>query len=311
VRHDPNFAFAWATLSALLSDDGVDWTRVFKPIGSPSEPAETEQDVGTSWTHADIDQNWANSWSQARAAAYAAAEHAIKVGPDLGISHAAMSSVLSGLDRNWAAADIELKKAHELAPGKAGITLRAAILAMRLGRLPEALQLANLAFMQDPLGDAIGWLGYIQYISGDLDEAQASARKQIELYPTETAVHSRYAFVLLARGEPNAALSEFGRESAPQFRDVGLPFALDALGRRSEADRAIALAEQKWGNGMAWNIACFYGSRNDSEQAFRWLERAYSQHDGGMSELKVEPMLKSLHRDPRYKLLLHKLNLPE
>jgi TolB-like protein len=311
VTLDPKFALAWATLAAILSSDGVDWTRVFKPIDSPSQPAEIDQNLGPSWSHGDIDQNWAGSWARARVAAHAAAEQAIRFRPDLGRSHAAMGRVLSDLDWNWAAADVELKKARELAPGNAGITLSGARLAMFLGRVPEALQLANRAFAQDPLGDAVDMLGYLQFIGGDFDGAQVSLRKVIELYPTELGAHERYARVLLARGEPQAALSEFERENAPQFRDVGVPFALDALGRRSEADRAIALAEQKWANGMAWNIACFYGSRNDSDRAFYWLERAYRQHDGGMKLLKIEPTLRNLQRDPRYKALLHKMNLPQ
>jgi len=311
LQLDPKFALAWAQLAGTLSDDGVNWTRVFRPNDSPPQAAATDPDAGSGWSQADTDRNWAYSWEQARAAAHAAAEQAIRFGPALGTSHMAMGLVLSGLDRNWTAADVEMKKARELAPGKAGITLAAAQLAMRLGRLPEALQLASRGLTQDPLGEAVGLLGYIQYVSGDLEGAEVSIRKSLELYPIQTGVHSVYAFVLLARGEPQVALTEFERESAPQFRDVGVPSALDALGRRSEADRAIALAEQKWGNGMAWNIGCFYGRRNDADQAFRWLERAYRQHDGGMSELKVEPALNSLRRDPRYEVLLHKMNLPD
>jgi TolB-like protein/tetratricopeptide (TPR) repeat protein len=311
VRLDPKFASAWAILSAILSSDSVDWTRVFKSSDSPSRPAELERDVGASWSTTDIDRDWGRSWAQARAAARAAAEQAVITGPDLGISHAAMGLVLSSVDRNWAAADVELKRARELDPGRAGISLAAARLATRLGRLSEGLELANRAYAQDPLGDAIGFLGHIQYISGDLDAAQVSIRREIELYPTQTGVHSQYAFVLLARGDPKAALSEFERESAPQFRDVGLSFALDALGRHREADSAIALAEQKWADGMAWNIACFYGYRNNSDLAFQWLERAYRQHDGGMSELKIEPTLKTLRHDPRYQALLREMNLPQ
>jgi hypothetical protein len=60
-----------------------------------------------------------------------------------------------------------------------------------------------------------------------------------------------------------------------------------------------------------WNIACFYGSRNNADQAVQWLERAYRQHNGGMSQLKIEPMLRSLRHDPRYKALLREMNLPE
>jgi hypothetical protein len=42
----------------------------------------------------------------------------------------------------------------------------------------------------------------------------------------------------------------------------------------------------------------------------QWLERAYKQRDGGLNALKVDPMLKNVRQDPRYKALLLKMNLP-
>jgi adenylate cyclase len=138
-----------------------------------------------------------------------------------------------------------------------------------------------------------------------------SRRKLIELYPTASEAHYHYALVLLARGESRAALSEFERESLNAFRAVGPPLALDALGRRSDADHTIAVAEQKYGNAMAYQIAYIYASRKDFDRTFYWLERAYRQHDDGLAYLKVDPMFRNLKRDPRYKALLRKLRLPE
>jgi adenylate cyclase len=177
--------------------------------------------------------------------------------------------------------------------------------------VPEGLQLAHRAAALDPLGQAIRVIGWGQYISGALDEAQVSQRNLIELYPTATNAHYQYALVLLARGQSRAALSEFERESLASFRAVGPPLALDALGRRSDADRSIAIAEQKYGGGMANQIAYIYASRRDFDRTFYWLERAYRQHDGGLAYLKVDPMFRNLERDPRYKGLLRKLRLPE
>jgi len=50
--------------------------------------------------------------------------------------------------------------------------------------------------------------------------------------------------------------------------------------------------------------------RNQSDEAFEWLDRAYAQRDGGRIGTKVEPLLKRLHKDPRYAAFLKKLNLP-
>jgi TolB-like protein len=299
VSLDPNFAQAWATLAEILSRDSVEWHRVFGHVDSPSQRAGSDL------------RDWGSIWAQVRAAAHVAAEHAIKLGPDLAESHLALAQVRAWLDWDWATADAQLKRALELEPGNAQITLAAAGMAIDLGRVAEGLQLANRAAALDPLGHASGTIAFAQYVSGSLNEAEISRRKLIELYPTASSAHYAYAIVLLARGEAQAALSELQLESLGPFRDVGVPLALDALGRRSEADQAIALAEQRDANAMAYQIAYIYAARSDVDRAFYWLERACQQHDGGLADVKIDPMFKKLQHDPRFKVLLHKVGLPE
>jgi hypothetical protein len=60
----------------------------------------------------------------------------------------------------------------------------------------------------------------------------------------------------------------------------------------------------------AFEIAEVYAFRNQSDEAFEWLDRAYAQRDPSMMSTKVEPLLNSLHNDPRFAALLKKLNLP-
>jgi hypothetical protein len=49
---------------------------------------------------------------------------------------------------------------------------------------------------------------------------------------------------------------------------------------------------------------------NQSGEAFEWLDRAYAQRDSGLIYTKVDPLLKSLHGEPRFAAFLKKLNLP-
>ena len=63
-------------------------------------------------------------------------------------------------------------------------------------------------------------------------------------------------------------------------------------------------------NGAAFEIAEVYAYRGESDKAFAWLDRAYRQRDGGLTYVKVDPLLKSLRRDPRYADLLMKMHLP-
>lgn len=65
-------------------------------------------------------------------------------------------------------------------------------------------------------------------------------------------------------------------------------------------------ATKREGMATIWYI---YASRNDSDRAFYWLERAYRQHDGGMARLKIDPMVRNLVRDPRYRVLPIKMRL--
>jgi len=300
VSVDPKFALAWATLASLLTRDNVDWGRVF----NPAEPTRQQELIDL--------QQWGSIWAQARAAAHAAAEEAVKLAPDLAESHAAKAQVLAWLDWDWAAADGELQRSRELEPSNARVTTAAADIAIELGRVSDGLRLANQAAVLDPLGlDALNTIEWGQYVSGASNEAEISSRRLIDLYPTASHAHFHYALVLLARGEPQAALAEFQLEKMNPFRVAGVPLALDALGRRSEADSAIAIAEQEYGNGMAYQIAYIYASRKDLDRTFFWLERAYRQHDGGLSELKIDPMFSSLGHDQRYKALLRKMRLPE
>ena len=62
-------------------------------------------------------------------------------------------------------------------------------------------------------------------------------------------------------------------------------------------------------DGAAYNIAQVYGARGEMDLAFEWLERAYVQRDAGLSEMKPQPLLRSLHADPRWGVFLHKMGL--
>ena len=94
------------------------------------------------------------------------------------------------------------------------------------------------------------------------------------------------------------------------YRACLYPIAYYALGRKKESDAALSELITKYHADGAYQIAEVYAFRNQPDEAFEWLERAYAQHDGGLIVTKVDPLLKNLHNDPRFAALLKKLNLP-
>ena len=66
----------------------------------------------------------------------------------------------------------------------------------------------------------------------------------------------------------------------------------------------------KYHEGGADQIAEVYAFRNQPDEAFEWLDRAYAQHDGNVALTNLDPMLKNLRSDPRYAAFLKKIHLP-
>jgi hypothetical protein len=54
-----------------------------------------------------------------------------------------------------------------------------------------------------------------------------------------------------------------------------------------------------------------YAWRGQKDEAFTWLDRAFAQRDGGLTELKFDPLMDSLRTDPRFNSLLRRMNLPQ
>jgi hypothetical protein len=82
--------------------------------------------------------------------------------------------------------------------------------------------------------------------------------------------------------------------------------------RKADADAALDHLERMSAAIIdPYDIACLHAMRNERELAFTWLERAYQQHNPGLTRIILDPDLKNLRTDPRYKALLRKMNLPE
>ena len=95
------------------------------------------------------------------------------------------------------------------------------------------------------------------------------------------------------------------------LRLAGIAMAEHALGHAKESQQALDELIAKHAQDSAYQIAEAFAWRGEKDPAFEWLERAYQQRDGGLSEVKVDPLLSSLRGDPRYRALLRKMKLPE
>ncbi len=238
-------------------------------------------------------------------------ERALAVNPNLAEAHAQMGRIKEQVDFDWTGADASYRRAVELEPGNPDVVLLAAGLAAILGRLDEALQLTRRAVDLDPL-NAHSWegLGEIEFRRGKLDEAETDIKKAHELRPDDFLSSTFLSEIYVMQGRPQDALPEIERVGYEPIRTFLYAIAYHALGRKKESDAALRELIAKYQAIDPYLIAEIYAFRNQTDDAFEWLDRAYAKHDDGLISTKEDPLLKSLNNDPRFAALLKKLNLP-
>jgi len=239
------------------------------------------------------------------------AEHALALDSNLAEAHMAMGDIKRFYDWDWTAADASYQRALTLEPGNVRVILATAALARTLGHSEEALALNRRAVELDPLNaNSQGALGNDAYLAGRPEEAAAAFRKELELNPESPLIHNSLAWVYLAQARPQQALAEMELEKEPIWRLYGQALAYHALGRKKESDAALKELTAKYWESWAYQIAEVYAFRGETDKAFEWLDRAYTQRDSGLIYVKGDPLLKNIKRDPRYAAFLKKMRLP-
>jgi tetratricopeptide (TPR) repeat protein len=162
----------------------------------------------------------------------------------------------------------------------------------------------------DPLSTSpLFTLALAAWYSGRLKEAASAYKRILELVPENAAAHSLLGEIYLELSGPIEALAEIELEKDPYWRLPAQAMAYHALGRKKESEAVLDEFIAKYQAGGAYNVAQVFAFRGEVDQAFKWLEQAYIQHDGGLFLVKVDPLLRNLRQDQRYLSFLKKMNL--
>ena len=274
---DPNFALAWAGLSRV-------------------------HQLQAGYGFAPIDEGYERARD--------AAQHALRLAPDLVEAHIELGLILEGHDWKWAAAGASFRRALELAPGDAHALRAAAGHARILGRLDEALELVRKAIALDPLSARTHRQAALIYVMANrLDDAAAAFRLAIDLAPNAGLAHAFLAITRLMQGRNEEAVALAEAESHDVFRNVALAMIRHAQGRAAESEAALQTLIDGFGWTAAYQVAEVHAYRGDVEKAFEWLERAFAQRDPGVMFTATDRFLQPLHTDPRWQPFLQRMGL--
>jgi TolB-like protein len=277
-------------------------------IGLDSDYALAYAERSEAWTFiGDLTGQREPAWSKARSDA----EKAVAIAPGLAEAHAALGWVRFFVDWKFTEGLTELKRAKELSPSNPTANDLLARVIVYLGRLDEAERQARQAVELDPLSvTAQNNLARVLLYAGKLDEADAAARKSAELQPAAASSRRWQVVVAVQRGDGETALREAQLEPDEGYRWFELALAQSVRGDRKAADAALADLIANGRDRLAYQIAEVYAVRGEKDKAFEWLQIAFDNHDPGILTLLMDPLLRGLRDDPRYKNFLAKLGLP-
>jgi TolB-like protein/Tfp pilus assembly protein PilF len=244
--------------------------------------------------------------------AMADSDRAVTLAPQEADGYAARGVLRMTFLWDWDGAEADLEKALALDPASDKVQGNYATLLERLGRLPEAIAVGRRATEIDPLS-AIAWSNLGQFLTfhRDYPGAHEALGRCLEINPESSFGGHHVAILRLLEGNASEALATAHTIGIEAFRLTDVAMAEHSLGHAQESQQALDALIAKHAPDGAYQIAEALAWRGEKDKAFEWLERAYHQRDGGLSEVKVDLLLDHLHGDPRFKAVLKKMNLLE
>jgi tetratricopeptide (TPR) repeat protein len=245
-----------------------------------------------------------------------AAEKALKIDDALAEGYSSLAYVKWQYDRDWMGAEIDFNWAIGLNPNYSVAYLLYGNLLKYLGRSGEALVKLNKARELDPESLVIN-LAFGDYYrtNRQYDRAIAIWKDFISKKGDSPMARWFLGRAYLGKKAFKKAIREF--ETAERLVGTqGLYTAEIAqtqalAGNASEARSLIDrwLKQSKPGSVSSYSLAIVFAALGDKDQAFGYLEKAFTQEGINPSGIKVEPELDPLRDDPRFDALLEKLNL--
>lgn len=240
-----------------------------------------------------------------------ATEKALALDANLPKAHQCMGWIKMAHDWDWIAANSSFQRALQLEPGDSTTIWEIGRLFGTVGETDKALALCRKSVEIDPLNPtAFLNIGNVEYYLGHHNEAAAALKNALEINPALPVAHAYLTRVYLMQSRAKDALTEAQQELDPAWHLHALALSHYALGQKKESDDALAAFIAKHGPTFAYQVAQNYAFRGDKDGAFEWLDRAYVQRDAGLTEMRGDPLLKNLERDPRYAPFMKKMNLP-
>jgi len=243
---------------------------------------------------------------------------ALELDDTLAEAHALLGDVRFFYDWDWDGTEREYKRAIELNPSYAIAHNNYAFYFTALTRHDDALAEIRRARELDPVSLPINSdLGWAHYFARQYDQAILQFRRALELDPNLAISQFALGHVYLQKEmfvESVAAFQKAVSLSPSDLESIaGLGHAYAVAGRRGEALKIVARLKQPSEHMQvpSWGIATIYIGLDNKDEAFVWLEKAFVDRHPQLVYIQTDPVLDPLRSDPRFQVLVRRMDFPE
>ena len=249
--------------------------------------------------------------------AKAAARRALELDDTLADAHASMAFVLAQ-DWDFAGVERELRRSLELNPDLFLANTGTMMFNLIRCRFDDAIAAGKRAIELDPIsGVPLFLLGSAYYSARRFDAAIEYMRKGMRTNPDNPRMHATLADVYACAGQPEKAIEECEmalaqHQSQPTIRLV-VAATYAKVGKTEDARRILDEAEKTWkpGSPLSVFIAAVLARLGEKDAAFDWLEKAFQDRAGFLTNLRFNLLFDGLHGDPRFAALVKRVGIPD
>jgi len=244
--------------------------------------------------------------------AQADAQKAIALAPDLAEGHMALAAYFQTGALDFARANDEYERALALAPGNARVLRNSGFNAALMGRVEAGIAAIRRALVLDPLSrNAHSALGRALYAGRQYQDAIATYQGALSLDPEfpEAYAYRGLAYYALAEFEHARASCETRLDD--WLSQQCLAATYEKLGRHTNAEDMLAKIKTALGDDAAYQYAAIYAQWGNTPKALEWLDTAMRLRDTGLRNLKTDPLMDPLRKEPRFQAVMRELKFPE
>ncbi len=225
-------------------------------------------------------------------------------------AHCYLSEVKRVLDWDLIGADAELQRALQLDPNSATAHFFSALLPLFRGDTQEGLRLILEAKRLDPVSPIISYVATAAYLANNrIQDAIVEGQRTLRLDPNYFYLDSSLAAAYRENGNFPEAIDLYEKaERDRHLPSTGLAITYVRMGKPAGAQKILdqLVQERQRRYVPAPSIAAVDVALGKNDEAFQWLERAFSEHSGILQWIAFLPEFRPLHSDARFPALLRR-----